>query len=76
MQTSYRKGEGNRCAALASSEDQRTHSLSWLDEEELGIRVFIREEQGSAGVEVRAYVEGVRAEVMSEAVSVALVMPV
>jgi len=46
--------------------------LSWADEDYLGIRVFIVEEEGSKGPEICAYVEGIRTELLGKAVSVAL----
>jgi len=57
----------------AASKDDDALSLSWLDEDELGIRVFIREERGPQGIELRAYAEGVRPELLGKAISVALV---
>jgi hypothetical protein len=48
-------------------------SLSWLDEEELGIRVFIKEEPGAHGIEIRVDAEGVHPELLGKGVSIALV---
>jgi hypothetical protein len=47
-------------------------SLDWPDEE-LGIHVFVREREGPQGVAVWVRADGLRAELLGKAVSVALV---
>jgi hypothetical protein len=46
--------------------------LSWVDEEELGVRVFITAGQGPQGMEILVSVEGVRPDLLGHGVSVAL----
>src|SRR2546430_903451 len=60
--------------AVGTKPDQaRTpFSLSWLDKEELGICVFVREQQGPQEAELWVYAEGLRPELLGKAVSVAL----
>jgi hypothetical protein len=46
--------------------------LSWADEEELGLRVFVVEEDGLKGPEVVAYVKGIRPELLGKTVAVSI----
>jgi hypothetical protein len=59
-------------AAGGSANGDAAFSLSWVDEEELGIRVFVTAERGSGGVEIVAFVEGVRPDLLGQAVHVSL----
>jgi hypothetical protein len=47
-------------------------SLSWADEQELGIRVVVTAEQGPRGTEIITSAEGVRPDLLGHAVSVTL----
>jgi hypothetical protein len=44
----------------------------WFDDEDLGIRVFIIEQQGANGIEICANVEGIRPDLLGKVVSVEL----
>ncbi len=56
-------------AANTSDDDG---SVAWFDDDDLGIRVFIIEEQGARGTEMCADVEGVRPDLLGKMVSVSL----
>jgi hypothetical protein len=60
---------GGSCAAG----HEEPFCLSWIDESELGIRVFVREEQGAKGTELWAFAEGIVPDLLGKGVSVALV---
>jgi hypothetical protein len=58
--------------------EPKTFLLTWIDEEDLGIRVYIRPVKGPNGLELKVEAEGLRPELLGQSLSVAIAgrMPV
>jgi len=57
---------------VAGGKNLGDFSLSWIDEDELGIRITVLAEQGPKEIEINIYAEGVRPEMLGRSISVPL----